>query len=45
MIAAVLALVGRKQVRQGTPPVPKRTIESVKKDVQTVKESHTHGNH
>lgn len=43
VIAAVLALVGKKQVARGVPPAPERTIESVKRDVETVKESARHG--
>ena len=37
-VAAVLALVGRKDVQQAAPPLPTETIESVKTDVATVKE-------
>jgi lipopolysaccharide export LptBFGC system permease protein LptF len=33
-IAGVLALTGKKQVEQGTPPVPEQAIESTKADVQ-----------
>jgi predicted lipid-binding transport protein (Tim44 family) len=36
-IAAVLALAGRTRVRQGTPPAPEQTIETVKEDVQWAK--------
>jgi uncharacterized membrane protein YqjE len=36
--AAVLALLGRKQVRQATPPVPQETVQSVKADIDEVKE-------
>jgi hypothetical protein len=36
-IAGVLALTGRKQVQEATPPVPEETIESVKEDVQWAK--------
>jgi uncharacterized membrane protein YqjE len=36
--AAVLALVGRRNVRQATPPVPEQAMESVKADVAEVKE-------
>jgi Flp pilus assembly protein TadB len=41
-VAGVLALVGKKQVAQGVPPAPERTIASVKQDVQTLKESAHH---
>src|SRR5918997_3157040 len=33
-IAGVLALTGKKEVQQATPPVPEQTVESVKEDVQ-----------
>ena len=36
-IAAVLALTGRKEVQQATPPVPEQTVDSVKEDVQWAK--------
>jgi membrane protein len=36
-IAGVLALRGRKQVQQATPPVPEQATESVKEDVQWAK--------
>jgi uncharacterized membrane protein YqjE len=36
-IAAVLALMGRKQVGRGTPPLPEQAIESAKRDVNEVK--------
>jgi hypothetical protein len=38
-IAGVLALVGRKDVQKGSPPVPTEAISSVKTDIATVKES------
>jgi uncharacterized membrane protein YqjE len=38
-IAGVLALIGKKDVQQGSPPVPTQAIESTKTDIQTVKES------
>jgi Putative Actinobacterial Holin-X, holin superfamily III len=37
LIAAALALTGKKQVEEGTPPVPERAIESSKQDVETAK--------
>jgi uncharacterized membrane protein YqjE len=41
-VAGVLALRGRTQVRQATPPVPKQALDSVKADVAVVKErAHT----
>ncbi|GHF45748.1 hypothetical protein GCM10018783_13610 [Streptomyces griseosporeus] len=39
VIAAVLALGGKKQVSQAAPPAPEQTIESVKADVAEIKES------
>jgi uncharacterized membrane protein YqjE len=37
VIAGVLAMTGRKQIREAAPPVPEQTIESVKEDVQWAK--------
>ncbi|WP_320775979.1 phage holin family protein [Streptomyces sp. CRN 30] len=39
VIAAVLALSGKKQVSGAAPPAPGQTIENVKTDVATIKES------
>jgi Putative Actinobacterial Holin-X, holin superfamily III len=36
-IAGVLALLGRRQIAEAMPPVPGDTIDSVKKDVDTVR--------
>jgi hypothetical protein len=36
-VAGVLALVGKKDVEQASPPVPTQAIAGVKADVQTVK--------
>ncbi len=36
-IAGVLALSGRREVQQATPPVPEQTVETVKEDVQWAK--------
>jgi Putative Actinobacterial Holin-X, holin superfamily III len=38
-VAGVLALVGKKDVQQGSPPVPTEAIASVQTDIATVKES------
>ncbi len=38
-IAGVLALVGKKDVEKGSPPVPTQAMSSVKADIATVKES------
>ena len=37
LIGAALALTGKKQVEEGTPPVPERAIESSKQDVERAK--------
>lgn len=42
-IAAVLALTGKKQVEEGSPPVPERAIESTKQDVDELKSSAKEG--
>jgi uncharacterized membrane protein YqjE len=36
--AGVLALTGKKQVQQATPPAPEAAIESVQTDIEEVKE-------
>jgi uncharacterized membrane protein YqjE len=36
-IAAVLAISGRERVKQGMPPAPEQTVETVKEDVQWAK--------
>jgi hypothetical protein len=38
-VAGVLALVGKKDVEKGSPPVPSEAIASTKEDIATVKES------
>jgi hypothetical protein len=40
-VAGILALLGRKQVERGTPPVPRLAIESAKRDVDEVKAART----
>jgi hypothetical protein len=37
-VAGALALLGRRQVSKATPPAPKQAIDSVKADVEVVKE-------
>jgi uncharacterized membrane-anchored protein YhcB (DUF1043 family) len=37
VIAAVLALRGKNKVQEATPPVPQRTMNSVKEDVKWLK--------
>jgi uncharacterized membrane protein YqjE len=36
-IATVLALAGRERIKQGMPPAPEETVETVKEDVQWAK--------
>jgi hypothetical protein len=38
VIAGILALIGRREVRQGTPPIPEQAISSVKRDIAAVSE-------
>jgi uncharacterized membrane protein YqjE len=38
-VAGVLALMGRTKVQQATPAAPERTVETVKEDVEWVKQS------
>jgi uncharacterized membrane protein YqjE len=38
-VAGVLALTGKKQVEQATPPKPEAAIDSVQTDINKVKES------
>jgi len=42
-VAGVMALLGRKKVAEGSPPVPERAIESTRRDVEEVKESAKEG--
>ncbi len=37
-VAGALALIGKNKVKQGVPPVPEQTVESVKEDVQWTKQ-------
>jgi uncharacterized membrane protein YqjE len=37
LLAGALALTGRKEVQEATPPAPEHAIESVKEDVDEVK--------
>ncbi|MHA6625609.1 phage holin family protein [Pseudonocardia sichuanensis] len=37
LVAGVLALAGRSQLRQATPPVPEQAVHGVQEDVATVK--------
>ncbi|MFG1684227.1 phage holin family protein [Nonomuraea sp. NPDC049269] len=38
IVAAVLGLLGKKQVKQAAPPVPEEAIASIKADIDMVKE-------
>ena len=38
--AAVVGLLGKKEVEQATPPAPERTISNVRQDVAAVKGGH-----
>jgi membrane protein len=38
VIAGLAVLIGRKELREAVPPVPEQTVESVKADVQAIKE-------
>jgi len=38
-VAGVLALLGKKEVAQGTPVAPEQTIDNLKRDVAAVKEA------
>jgi MFS family permease len=37
-VAGILALRGKKQVQQATPPLPEETVQSVKEDVRYTKQ-------
>ncbi|UXY24588.1 phage holin family protein [Streptomyces cynarae] len=39
VVAAVLAVTGKKQVGRAAPPTPEQTIENVKADLAEIKES------
>lgn len=41
-VAGVVALLGRRQISDGTPVAPEATIENVKQDLDTVKEARHH---
>jgi len=43
VLAGLLAVVGRSQVKNAAPPVPERAVEGLKTDVRTVKEAREHG--
>ena len=37
IIAGVLALIGRRQLQQSMPPVPERTQQTIKEDIEWAK--------
>jgi hypothetical protein len=37
-VAGVMAVIGRKEVQQAAPPVPQEAVDSVKADIDEVKE-------
>jgi hypothetical protein len=39
VLAAVMGLVGRAQVKKATPPVPTNAVRSVRADIDTVTEA------
>jgi uncharacterized membrane protein YqjE len=41
-VAGVAALIGKNRVQQATPPVPTQAVESVKTDVEEIKERVRH---
>jgi hypothetical protein len=45
LAAGGLALAGRKQVEEGSPPVPERAIESTKRDIDAAKSGVKEGRH
>lgn len=42
-VAGVMALIGRRKVEEGTPPVPDRAIENTKRDVDEIRQSAKEG--
>ena len=40
--AGIVALLGKNRVAEAGPPVPERTVENVKQDVDAVKHARTH---
>lgn len=38
VIAGLAVLIGKKELQEAVPPVPEQTVESVKADVQAIKE-------
>jgi uncharacterized membrane protein YqjE len=42
-VAGVLALIGRRKLKEATPPAPEQTIETLKEDVQWAKNQRPSG--
>jgi uncharacterized membrane protein YqjE len=40
IIAAIVGATGRKQMREGTPPMPREAMESTKEDIEALKGGH-----
>lgn len=38
LVAAAAALIGRRRLQKATPPVPEQAVDSVKTDVEQIKE-------
>jgi len=45
LVAGVMALVGKKRVQRGSPPVPERAIDSTKHDIEAAKTAAKEGRH
>jgi uncharacterized membrane protein YqjE len=41
VVAGGAALMGKREVKQATPPMPAEAVEGVKQDVQTLKPGHS----
>ncbi len=41
IIALILVAIGVQQIKQGTPPTPTKTIDSIKQDVRVLKGTNT----
>lgn len=39
VVAGIAAIVGRREVAEATPPMPKEAVAGIKEDIHTVKES------
>jgi len=38
--AAIAGLVGKKRVQEAAPPVPSKAVDSIKRDIDTVRQAH-----